>query len=213
MSLCAGRTFVDMLRLKAEVSELVGSIKALSQQRDRIRREVGKLDMAHRKLGGIERELEDSTGALRTHLSSLVTWQGELDEAMDGLKGDTTKINQEFEQAILQYHHMLEVNERALLDKAYQHIEGSDGIKGLSENEFSDLLFSLPTRYKLRFENIGLKFEDFAGDDGIIDHNEFKRFMDKMVQQESAANVEKFRNKSSQIQRQEEQEFKREEDL
>ena len=85
---------------------------------------------------------------------------------------------------------MLEQNERAILDKAYQHIEGRDGQKGLSKEEFEDLLDTLPARYKLRFDKLGKSFKDFDEDrNGIIEYEEFKKFMNIMSKQEAIGGV------------------------
>lgn len=190
MSSYATFNFRDVLQLKAAVDELCVETKKLAAERDKIRNEVGKLQMAHSKLEGIEEELNASNGALRKNFQKFQGWNEALEQQNDKNTESAIQINKEFKQAIQQYSNMLVLNEKAILDKAYHHIEGRDGQKGLSKDEFEDLLASLPARYKLRFEALGKTFEDFAGDDDNIDYKEFKVFMNDMARVEASAGVE-----------------------
>merc|ERR1712228_1017319 len=134
------------------------------------------------KLEGIEEELNASNGALRKNFQKFQGWNESFEQHTAKNTENASKINREFQQAIKQYSNMLVLNEKAILDKAYQHVEGRDGQKGLSKDEFEDSLASLPARYKLRFE-------DFAGDDDNIDYKEFKVFMNYMAEAEASVGV------------------------
>merc|ERR1712228_294395 len=142
------------------------------------------------KLEGIEEELNASNGALRKNFQKFQGWNESFEQHTAKNTENASKINREFQQAIKQYSNMLVLNEKAILDKAYQHVEGRDGQKGLSKDEFEDLLASLPARYKLRFEALNKTFEDFAGDDDNIDYKEFKVFMNDMARVEASAGVQ-----------------------
>jgi len=189
MSAYATSNFRDVIALRVSVNELCIETKRLATERDKIRNEVGKLQLAHNKLERIEDELNSSNASLRKNFKKFETWNGKLEEANGKNAENASQINKEFKSAILQYSQMLILNEKAILDKAYQHVEGRDGKKGLSKDEFDDLLELLPARYKVRFESLGKTFEDFAGSDANIDYDEFKLFMNEMAQVEAAAGV------------------------
>jgi len=55
---------------------------------------------------------------------------------------------------------------------------------GLTERTFNEFLQELPVRYQARFRKMG-DFKQLAGDDGILDVQEFKTILDKMAVQEA----------------------------
>mmetsp|Transcript_23487 Transcript_23487/g.37617 ORF Transcript_23487/g.37617 Transcript_23487/m.37617 type:complete len:328 (+) Transcript_23487:46-1029(+) len=183
--------FRDVIALRDACESLVNSTKALAVQRDKIRSEVEKLQTAHVKLEGIEDQLQSSNNALRNNFKKFETWNTTIKEEVAKNVDNAQTINKEFKEAIKQYQRMLVQNEKAILDKAYQHIQGRDGEDGLSKDEFADLLNSLPARYKLRFESLGKRFEDFDDDgNGTIDYTEFKKFMEEMAEEQGTAGVD-----------------------
>ena len=151
---------------------------------------------AHHKLEDIERELESSSGALRSNFGEFTEWHAKIKKDTQSNKETAHDINRDFESAINQYHKMLIQNERAIADKAFHHIQGKDGVEGLSKNEFDDLLIRLPPRWKLAFKRLDRTFEDFAGDDDIIDHSEFRLFMDEMAKDIANCGMDKERLRS-----------------
>ena len=191
MSMYATFNFRDVIQLRNAVESLCESTKLLAAQRDKIRNEVEKLQTAHIKLEGIEDELTSSNGALRKNFKKFERWNKTIKEETKKNVDEAQSINKEFKAAIAQYKKMLIQNEKAILDKAYQHVQYSgDGKQGLNKDEFNDLLYSLPARYKLRFEKLGKTFEDFAGDDHNIDQDEFREFMNLMAEEEANCGVE-----------------------
>merc|ERR1712228_460989 len=132
------------ISLRVAVDELCVETKRLAAENDKIRNEIRKLQKAQEKLEGIEEELNASNGALRKNFQKFQGWNESFEQHTVKNTENASKINREFQQAIKQYSNMLVLNEKAILDKAYQHVEGRDGQKGLSKDEFEDLLASLP---------------------------------------------------------------------
>jgi len=73
-------------------------------------------------------------------------------------------------------------HERQLLFAVYEQHEFKDKEAGLQEEEYRQFLEVLPQTYQQRFHKMGT-FKDLAGDDGVIDLEEFKIILDKMVEQ------------------------------
>jgi len=184
MSILAVSGFRDVIRLQQTINDLVSSTKALAQERDKIRKEVDNLQNAHRKLQGIERELDSSSTALRRNFGEFVDWNKEVQRESEKNSTQAKDINRDFKNAIKQYHAMLIQNELAIADKAFHHIlGGAQSKKGLDQQEFEDLLHRLPPRWKDKFQELDKSFEDFAGDDEIINQGEFRKFMKAMAEE------------------------------
>eukprot|EP01083_Nonionella_stella_P144513 451347_1 len=190
MSIYATFNFRDVLRLREQVNKLVDSTKQLADKRDRIRTEVGRLGKAHRKLEEVEGKLEDSNKALRKNFTKFKDWDSKINSQIKDNSSQAKGIRKDFTSAIRQYQRLLIQNEKAILDKAYRQVENKDGKKGLSKDEFEDLLLSLPARYRLKFDKMDKTFEDFAGSDDNIDHEEFAEFMNAMAEEEATCGLD-----------------------
>ena len=78
-------------------------------------------------------------------------------------------------------------HEKEILNKVYDHLEWKDDKDGLTKEEFDEFLAALPQSYRERFDEYGQKFEQMAGDDGILDYNEFTQLVDKFAEAEAKA--------------------------
>merc|ERR1712154_608259 len=59
--------------------------------------------------------------------------------------------------------------------------------QGLSKAEFEDFWAQMPNSYMERWKRMGQTFEDIAGDDGVLDYDEFRQMVDGFAEQEAKA--------------------------
>jgi len=67
---------------------------------------------------------------------------------------------------------------KGILNKVYDHFEYKDDKEDMSEQEFNEFLDALPTEYRKRFQVMGKTFKDLAGDDNMMQYEEFKNLVD-----------------------------------
>ena len=76
-------------------------------------------------------------------------------------------------------------HEKEILNKVFDHLEFGDEKPGLSREEFKSFWKQMPNSYADRWKKTGKTFEDIAGDDGVLDYNEFTAMCDSFAEQEA----------------------------
>jgi len=69
-------------------------------------------------------------------------------------------------------------NEKAILNKVYEQFEMKDDKEDMTEQEFNDFMNALPGEYRKRFQALGKTFKELAGDDNLMQYEEFKTLVD-----------------------------------
>merc|ERR1712087_146228 len=72
--------------------------------------------------------------------------------------------------------------ERKVLSVIFDRVEMGDDEEGLSFEEFQEFKEHLPMTYQLRMAKLGTWLE-IAGDDGVLQFDEFQQLMDNFVDQ------------------------------
>ena len=78
-------------------------------------------------------------------------------------------------------------HEKEILQKVFDHLELLDKEEGFTEEEFNQFWQQMPNSYHKRFKETGLTFDKIAGDDGIIDQEEFTKMVDELAEEEGMA--------------------------
>merc|ERR1712083_815602 len=76
----------------------------------------------------------------------------------------------------------LKRRERKVLSVIFDRVEMGDDEEGLSFEEFQEFKGHLPITYQLRMAKLGTWLE-IAGDDGVLQFDEFQELMDNFVDQ------------------------------
>ena len=77
-------------------------------------------------------------------------------------------------------------SEKSILHSVYDNLEWDNNMKGLSREQFEMFWKKLPPSYYKRWLNLGKTFEEIAGDDEILDYNQFIQMVDQFAKQEAA---------------------------
>ena len=72
-------------------------------------------------------------------------------------------------------------HERDILHQVQEAMEFGDDQDGLTEDEYNRFIAALPKTFRQRFENMGQTFKEIAGDDGVLDMDEFTELADKFA--------------------------------
>ncbi len=66
-------------------------------------------------------------------------------------------------------------------------MEYKDDKEDMSEEEFNEFLEALPESYRVRFRKMGKTFKDLAGDDELMQYDEFTQLVDEWAEAEGNA--------------------------
>jgi len=172
-----------LLGLKEEVDKMAKLNKEFKQENAALRQEVDKLTRARIQLQTVEGELRDSNQRLKTNLVKF----RELDENLKNLSGNNLeglkKLQSQSKAVMDRWRESLIKNEKTILNKVYDKFELKDGSPDMSEEEFNSFLDALPTEYRKRFQAMGKTFDELAGDDKMLQYDEFTRLVDIWAEQ------------------------------
>ena len=148
-------------QLKSARTDLKQHTKGVFFEVKKLGRDAEELDVTLKQYDDLRRDLE-SIGAQNEEVNKLVD---DVNNAFDGMV------------------ELISNNERASLLSIYYHVCLRDQEAGLSEQEYERFLGSLNRKTKLLFKAEG-SFADIAGEDNIIDLQEFEALLDVVIQKQ-----------------------------
>merc|ERR1712083_361587 len=155
----------------------MGDMKA---QNAHLKANVDKLSKKQEELAAINADLMETSNEYRANIGRFQ----EIDEKLKTL-GDSNIAGLEALQEMS--HHVMGSlkkemiqHQRDILRTTHEAVEyGDDDQEGMNKQEYERFLAALPAEYRDRFLSMGKTFEDIAGDDGVIDLDEFTALADK----------------------------------
>jgi len=175
--------FRILMALREQVDVFAKQNKLFKCENMAVVKEVNKLEQASIQLRTMESTLRESTEKQKENLhnlnqlnQNLSTLGGVNNDAMNRLQDMSKKMASQWKTQLVKH-------ERDLLFSVYEQHEFKDNQAGLQEDEYRQFLEALPLKYQQRFHKMGT-FKELAGDDGILDSEEFKSILDKMSEQE-----------------------------
>ena len=138
-------------KLKSEVDDLQTTVKDLEH-------DAKELDKETEEFQGLVKELEEIAGGNKDIMTLL---------------DSTNKIFNDMRKVVLE-------NERAHLLSTYYGCAFRDDDDNMDEKEYIRFKGRLSKRYREKFEKLG-DFEKLAGDDGVIDLNEFQDMLETVL--------------------------------
>jgi hypothetical protein len=149
-----------------------GELTDLAENRDKLKGEVAELnddvDEMQRSAADLEKQVE-AFGPLLEQLGIIAKDSEEL----AGIIDETNQIFSDTKRAMLQ-------NERASLLNTYYQVCYLDRSDGMSAREYERFLGMLSEKHRAMFTKRGT-FEDLAGEDGIMDANEFQVVLEHVL--------------------------------
>eukprot|EP00484_Ammonia_sp_Unknown_P022659 CAMPEP_0197025802 /NCGR_PEP_ID=MMETSP1384-20130603/6021_1 /TAXON_ID=29189 /ORGANISM="Ammonia sp." /LENGTH=269 /DNA_ID=CAMNT_0042454373 /DNA_START=88 /DNA_END=897 /DNA_ORIENTATION=- len=171
--------FRILLGLKEQVDKYASLNNQMKQENAAMRTEVDKLGRAREQLDRTANELQNTTKAYAENIEKFRA----LDERLSKLSGDniagleklqemSKKVQDSVQKELVQH-------ERDILMKVQEAMEFGDDKEGLSEDEYNKFVSALPDTFQARFESVN--FADVAGDDGVLDFEEFTQMADQFA--------------------------------
>merc|ERR1719427_286029 len=148
--------------------------------------QVDKLMKAQRELTATHDALTETTDEYKANISKFKQLDEKLnslaDDSIEGLGAlkEMSKTVQESIQKELVQH------EREILLSVQEAMELRDDQEGLTENEFNQFVNALPANFQERFSTMserGKSFKEMAGDDGVLDLDEFSEICDEFAKE------------------------------
>jgi len=175
--------FKILLRFKEQNDKFAASNRKMKKHNVELEIEVRKLERAERELAEVQNSLKATT---RMYEENIEKFRG-LDERLHKL-GDSSIEGME---RLKQMSHTLQdtikkemvQHERNILARVQEALEYGDDKDGLSEDEYNRFVNALPKNFRNRFASMDKTFADFAGDDGIMDFDEFTELADTFAQE------------------------------
>jgi len=181
MAAYATNHFRLLLGLKEEVDKMGKLNKEFKQENASLRQEVDKLSRARVQLQSVDAELRESNVRLKNNLVKFRELDDNLKNLSDNNLEGLSKLKKTSQAVMDRWTESLIKNEKAILNKVYDKFEFKDGNADLSEDEFHQFLDSLPSEYRKQFQAMGKTFKQLAGDDNMMQYEEFTALVDAWV--------------------------------
>jgi len=160
-------------RLKHENEQYEGELKELSQTRVELGNEVSKLRAEVEHLQGDANELAKQAEEFNDLRKELEKIAGDNQDLFDVIN-KTNSIFDDMRQTVLE-------NERAyLLNCFYTAAFSRDDDGKMNSQEYKKFLARLLPEQRKKFEDLG-SFEQLAGEDQLIDLDEFQQMLEKIL--------------------------------
>jgi len=178
--------FKILLGIKENVERLAKNNREFKQQNAAMTHQVDKLMKAQRELTATHDALTETTDEYKANISKFKQLDEKLnslaDDSIEGLGAlkEMSKTVQESIQKELVQH------EREILLSVQEAMELRDDQEGLTENEFNQFVNALPANFQERFSTMserGKSFKEMAGDDGVLDLDEFSEICDEFAKE------------------------------
>jgi len=173
-----------LIALREQVEKFIKLNDNFKQENSAVVQEVNKLQNASTQLRSTEDALRQSTEKQKENLHVLNELNNNLSNVSSNNSEALSKIQALSKNMVIKWKDQLLSHERDMISKVFDQFEFKDNSSGLNEQEFGEFLSTLPVRYQARFRKMG-DFKKLAGDDGILDFDEFKTVLDKMAEQEA----------------------------
>jgi len=185
MSVYGANHFRLLLGLKEEVDKMDKLNQAFRAENAAIKQEVDKLSRARESLTNVEEKLEESNAKLKENLEKF----RELDNNLKKLAGSNIqgleKLQSSCEAVMNRWKESLIKHEKTLLNKVFDGFEFADDKPDMSKEEFQNFIKALPPAYQERWRNMKVTFEELAGDDNLMQYDEFRKLVDRWAEEEA----------------------------
>merc|ERR1719385_97141 len=188
MSALGANHFRILLALKEEVDRMSRLNQDFRRENMQLQQEVDKLGRAREQLSSVEAGLKESNRKLKENVEKFRKLDENLKKLADSNIEGLEKLQKSSQQVMKTMQENLIRHEKQILMKVFDHLDLKEKEKdGLTKEEFENFWTQMPSSYVQRWEAMGQTFEDIAGDDGVLDYNEFMGMCDKFAEEEAHA--------------------------
>merc|ERR1712228_60 len=179
--------FRILLGLKEQVDKMSNLNRRFRAENAALQQEVDKLSRAREQLSSVESGLKESNRRLKENVEKFKKLDENLKKLADSNIEGLDKLRKSSEQVMQTMQESLIRHEKEILNKVFDHLEFGDEKPGLSRDEFKAFWKQMPSSYHDRWKRGGQTFEDIAGDDGVLDYQEFTAMCDSFAEAEAKA--------------------------
>eukprot|EP01083_Nonionella_stella_P216855 779026_1 len=179
--------FRILLGLKEQVDKMSKLNREFRAENAALQQEVDKLSRAREQLSSVEAGLKESNRKLKENVEKFKKLDENLKKLADSNIEGLEKLQKSSEQVMKTMQESLIRHEKEILNKVFDHLEFGDDQEGLTKQEFERFWAQMPNSYVQRWKKTGRTFEDIAGDDGVLDYQEFTEMCDRFAEQEAIA--------------------------
>jgi len=168
-----------LMALKEQVENFMKLNVKFKQENTAVLKDVNRLQFASTQLRTMEDTLRQSTEKQKQNLHVLTQLNQNL-TAVGGVNSDSMRKIQDMSKTVVsKWKEQMIKHERGMLFAVYEQMEFKDNQSGLDENEYKEFFQLIPPKYQERFKKLGT-FKELAGDDNVLDLDEFKAILDKI---------------------------------
>ena len=152
-----------------------------------LKQEVNRLSRAQQELGATHDRLKETTKQYAENIEKFKNLDEKLSKLADDNIAGLEKLQEMSREVQDSIQKELVQHERDILMRVQESMEFGDDQEGLSHDEFKKFINALPQEFQDRFNamdktgNNDFGFSQIAGDDGIIDMDEFTQLCDQFA--------------------------------
>merc|ERR1719433_1400798 len=173
MALMCANHFRTLLGLKERVQELARNNVEMKSENALLTSTVSKLSKKQEELAAVNADLMETSQQYKANIRRFQ----EIDEKLKTLGDDNIvgleNLREMSKNVMGSLKKELIQHQRDILRTTHEAFEFGDDNEGMNKEEYERFLKALPDDFRGRFESMGRTFEDIAGDDGVIDLDEF----------------------------------------
>lgn len=173
--------FRTLMSLKAAVDKYSKNNLKFAAENQSLNVEVNRFSQAKTELSETQKRIRES---VKRQEVSLVKFR-QLNNNLKATGGKNLDLIKDLHEMSLkmerQWKEQLIKKERKILNVCFERFGWVGGNDGLSRQQFTEFKMTLPMEYQLRITKAG-DWQSIAGDDGILQLDEFTEFLDKFAE-------------------------------
>eukprot|EP01083_Nonionella_stella_P239790 838916_1 len=173
--------FRTLLSLKKEVDTYTQNNRRFAEENNNLQTEVNRFKHAKDELKDTRMRIKDSIKRQEVNLGKFRRLNENLEatgkknlEILGGLKEMAEKMENKWKEELVK-------KERKILHVCFDRFDWENNLDGITRKQFTEFKLTLPMEYQLRLTRAG-DWKTIAGDDGILQLDEFVELLDNFAQ-------------------------------
>eukprot|EP00484_Ammonia_sp_Unknown_P027909 CAMPEP_0197047668 /NCGR_PEP_ID=MMETSP1384-20130603/23127_1 /TAXON_ID=29189 /ORGANISM="Ammonia sp." /LENGTH=303 /DNA_ID=CAMNT_0042479641 /DNA_START=132 /DNA_END=1043 /DNA_ORIENTATION=+ len=182
--------FRTLMSLKKEVDTYSSNNKKFAEENGQLSGEVNRFTTAKDELSDTQKRIRsaikrqsENLGKFRELNKNLQATGKQNMELLTNLNDMSQKMENKWRDELVK-------KERKILHVCFDRFEWEDGADGISREQFTQFKLTLPMEYQLRLTRSG-DWKEIAGDDGILQLDEFVQLLDNFADEVARSKHEK----------------------
>jgi len=188
-AMCANH-FKTLLGLKEQLNKFAKQNAEMKAENGLLSSTVSKLGKKQEELVAVNADLMETSQQYKANIRKFQ----EIDEKLKTLGDDNIagleNLREMSKNVMGSLKKELIQHQRDILRTTHEAFEFGDDNEGMNKEEYERFLKALPPDFRERFESMGRTFEDIAGEDGVIDLDEFTALADQFSVTDMLMNAE-----------------------